>query len=46
MASKVTSQDLHTVSWHGHVTKALRALTLLCDMSATLPGLSSAVAVS
>ena len=44
--SKLSSQELTTRSWHGHVTKALRLLALLCVMAPTLPALSSAVAVS
>lgn len=44
--SKLTSQELTTVSWHGHVTKALRLLALLCDMASSLPALTDAIAVS
>lgn len=44
--SKLSSQELTTRSWHGHVTKALRLLALLCDMAPTLPALNGAVAVS
>ena len=34
------------MTWHGHVTKALRLLGLLCDMAPTLPTLNGAAAVS
>ncbi len=34
------------MTWHGHVTKALRLLGLLCDTASTLPALSGAAAVS
>ncbi len=44
--SKLSSQELTTVTWHGHVTKALRLLGLLCDMAPTLPTLNGAAAVS
>ena len=44
--SKLSSQELTTVTWHGHVTKALRLLGMLCDMASTLPTLNNAVAVS
>ena len=46
MASKLTSQELSTASWHGHVTKALRLLCLLCALAPSLPALASALTVS
>ena len=45
-ASKLTSQELSTFSWHGHVTKALKLLCLLCAMAPSLPVLASALTVS
>lgn len=46
VASKLTSQEVSTVSWHGHVTKALRLLCLLCALAPSLPILASALTVS
>ena len=46
VASKLTSQELSTASWHGHVTKALRLLCLLCALAPSLPALASALTVS
>lgn len=45
MRSKLSSQELCTVSWHGHVARALRLLSLLCDVAASLPALASAIVV-
>jgi hypothetical protein len=43
--SKLSSQELCTVSWHGHVARALRLLSLLCDVAASLPALASVIVV-
>ena len=45
MRSKLSIQELCTVSWHGHVARALRLLSLLCDVAASLPVLASAIVV-
>ena len=45
MRSKLSSQELCTLSWHGHVARALRLLSLLCDVAASLPALASAIVV-